>query len=300
MRHRLCAAEAGRLDKLLADGTPLSRARARALISRGGVRVDGVVQSFPAFVVPAGAWVEVRTGAAPTDKAATALPEVWRDAGALVIDKPCGLPTQPTREGHALHVHGILAARERYVGLHHRLDTPASGLLLVTVERGANAAIAAAFQQGRVERVYAVVVVGDPGPEGVWDAPIDGQPARTRFTREGSAGGLSVLRVTLETGRTHQIRLHAAGAGFPVVGDRRHGGAAGRLWPRLALHAFELAFPHPRTGARVEVSAPIPEDLAPLIERAGVPLDDDGDDALDTDDDGDGGGPDDGDDDRLG
>jgi 23S rRNA pseudouridine1911/1915/1917 synthase len=83
--------------------------------------------------------------------------------------------------------------------------------------------------------------------------------------REGQRGAFSFLRCTLETGRTHQIRQHALAAGTPVVGDRRYGGAAGRAWPRLALHAAVLRFPHPRTGVPVQVLSPLPADLCALF-----------------------------------
>ena len=101
----------------------------------------------------------------------------------------------------------------------------------------------------------------------MWSEPIDGKPATTRFTRVASGEGMSVLRCGLESGRTHQIRRHAAGAGTPVVGDRRHGGAAGRLWPRLALHAVSLRLDHPTTGEGMVVESPIPSDLSELFDR---------------------------------
>ncbi len=263
MRKRFRAPLADRLDKILALGTDLSRRRARALIDRGGVRVDGKVLRRSGDIVPEGAFVEVRTNAAPDVD--NLLPERYRDDDLLVVDKPAGLPTQGTRQGHAQHLYGILQAKEGYVGLHHRLDTPASGLLLLTLTRRANPAVARLFAEGLIEREYRVAVLGDPGERGVWDSPIDGQPARTRFKRLGGNGRLSLIACRLETGRTHQIRVHAALAGHPVLGDVRHGGAAGRLWPRLALHAAYLRFEHPATGEPVEVESPIPADLAELF-----------------------------------
>jgi 23S rRNA pseudouridine1911/1915/1917 synthase len=196
---------------------------------------------------------------------------VHEDAHVVVVDKPFGVPSQGTRDGRADHVVAQLQAGRAYVGLHHRLDTPASGLMVLTVDRAANAGIAAAFQSGRVRRTYLVVVLGDPGEAGTWDAALDGKRAVTRWTRRAAAAGMSVLEVQLETGRTHQIRRHAAGAGHPVIGDRRHGGAAGRAWRRLALHAWRLAFPHPATGELASFEAPVPADLAGLFRRAGLP-----------------------------
>lgn len=191
-----------------------------------------------------------------------------RDDALLVADKPSGLPTQAPRGGGE-NLFDRLREEHPYVGLHHRLDTPASGLVLFTLDRGVNAAVAAAFREHTVRRRYLVVVLGDPGPSGAWAVDLDGKPARTRWWRLATRGGRTALAVTLETGRTHQIRRHAAGAGHPVLGDRRHGGAAGRLWPRLALHAAALDLAHPRTGAPLAVRAPLPDDLTGLVARTG-------------------------------
>jgi 23S rRNA pseudouridine1911/1915/1917 synthase len=263
MRRRFVTNSEDRLEKQIALHTDLSRRRARAAIERGGVRVDGKAQKFASAVIPSGAVVEVRSNAAPDSTAL--LPIRYHDTSVVVVDKPAGMPSQPTREGKAHHVFGIVAARERYAGLHHRLDTPASGLMLLTTHPAANPAVSALFSEGRIAREYRVAVLGDPGPEGRWEGPVDGLPAATRFVREGQRGAFSFLRCTLETGRTHQIRQHALAAGTPVVGDRRYGGAAGRAWPRLALHAAVLRFPHPRTGVPVQVLSPLPADLCALF-----------------------------------
>ncbi|NOY24891.1 MAG: RluA family pseudouridine synthase, partial [Oligoflexia bacterium] len=238
MRHRFVAEKADRLDKLIASQTSLSRKRARRLVERGGVHVDGKKARFASHPVSQGAVVEVR--AATNRATAPQLPEVYRDGDVVVVDKPSGLPTQAGRQGGQVHVYGILSGTERYVGLHHRLDTPASGLLLLTLRKGCNAAIAQAFREHLVLREYIAVVLGDPGPKGRFETPIDAQPALTLWRRLSSANGMSTLACTLQTGRTHQIRRHAADAGHPIIGDRRHGGAAGRAWPRLALHAWRL------------------------------------------------------------
>lgn len=269
MRHRFSAPAPDRLDKLLAENTPLSRQKARSLVTRGAVRVDGQVKKHPATQVVQGALVEVRTHVAPAK--APALPERYRDEVLVVVDKPCGLPSQAGREGGARHVYGILSAAEPYVGLHHRLDTPASGLLLLTLSKSVNAVVSSLFAERKVERRYLMALVGDPGPAGSWDGPLDGRPAETQWRRLAHADGLSLLEARLITGRTHQLRRHAADAGFPLVGDRRHGGAAGRLWPRLALHAWRLRFPHPRTGEEVRVQSDPHADLEPLFGRIRPP-----------------------------
>lgn len=272
MRHRFVAAQDGRLDQLIAAQTPLARNRARTLVERGGVHVDGRRARFPSEKVAAGAVVEVRSVA--DRERAPELPVVYRDEDVIVVDKPAGLPSQAGREGGQTHVVGLLAAQERYVGLHHRLDTPASGLLLLTIRPGANTAVARAFQEGRVERRYLAVVLGDPGPSGRWDAELDGQEAVTLFERLGQGEGMAALLCQLQTGRTHQIRRHAALAGHPILGDRRHGGAAGRAWPRLALHATALRLPRPSGEGWLELSCPPPPDLAALLARAGLPTSD--------------------------
>ncbi len=268
MRHRFVCKAADRLDRAIAAQTSLSRKRARALVERGGVRVDGTRARFASQPVEAGAVVEVRSSAPATDKLPD-LPERYRDADVVVVDKPSGLASQGTREGGRVHVHGILQGRERYAGLHHRLDRPASGLMLLTLRKQANAAVADALKRGAITREYLAVVLGDPGASGTWTAPVDDKPARTTWRRLGAAGGVAVLACTLDTGRTHQIRQHAAGAGHPILGDRRHGGAAGRAWDRLALHAWRLRFPQPTTGEPIDVVAPIPADLRDLVEEGG-------------------------------
>jgi 23S rRNA-/tRNA-specific pseudouridylate synthase len=192
---------------------------------------------------------------------------VHKDRWLIVVDKPYGLPTQAPKGGGE-NLYDQLRKVHPYVGLHHRLDTPASGLVLFTLDKAANSAIAEGFRTHTIARQYQVVVVGDPGPSGTWDGPIDGKSARTHFTRIGTGGGLAVLSVQLETGRTHQIRRHATMNGHPIAGDRRHGGAAGRLWSRLALHACALELAHPVKGPALSLSAPVPVDLAELWAQA--------------------------------
>lgn len=272
MRARFVVSDPDRLDKLLAAHTRFSRKRARLLIERGGVRVDGVLRKQASFQPDAGALVEVKGAGAPPKSTGAELRECYRDPWILVVDKPSGLPCQPTRSGHQQHLYGILQAQERYVGLHHRLDTPASGLVLLSVKKEANKALSEGFRSGEIHRAYRVVVVGDPGDRGEWTTDIDGKAARTTFRTLHRSGGMAVLECTLDTGRTHQIRRHAATAGTPIVGDRRHGGAAGRIWPRLALHAVALELSHPVTDEPVRVESPVPPDLVELFTQAGAPV----------------------------
>lgn len=266
MRHRFTAPGPDRLARVVRGALGSSRAAAETLVRSGAVVVDGQVRTWPEQRVEAGAVIEVRTSSAPV---AAPLVERYRDRWLVAVDKPAGLPTQAGREGGDTHVVGLLSAVERTVSLHHRLDQPASGLVLLAVDPAANAGLARAFRSHEVRRSYLAVVLGDPGASGRWSEPVDGQPAATRWTRVGRGEGMSTLALELETGRCHQIRVHAAGAGAPIVGDRRHGGAVGRAWPRLALHAAALDLRHPVPGRPLSIRSPVPDDLAPLIVRAG-------------------------------
>lgn len=194
------------------------------------------------------------------------LPVRYRDRFLLVIDKPSGLASQATKKPSMPHVYGLLSQALPYVALHHRLDVPASGLMLLGLDRCVNATLTEAFRHHRIQRTYDVVVLGDPGPEGEWNANLDGKKAKTFYKRIRHHQGMSQLEVKLQTGRTHQIRRHAVGVGHPVIGDRRHGGAAGRLWPRLALHASKLEFEHPQTGQWIRVESSTPKDLQGLMD----------------------------------
>lgn len=163
------------------------------------------------------------------------------------MDKPVGLPSQAGRDKRP-GVYELAVEAFEYAGLHHRLDVAASGLMVLSTSKRANRGLAEQLHERRMDRRYQVLVLGDPGQAGSWSSPVDGQAAETHWTalRRGST---SLIEARLVTGRTHQIRLQALAAGHPVLGDRRHGGAAGRLHDRLALHAWSLSLRHPTTGA---------------------------------------------------
>ncbi len=196
-----------------------------------------------------------------------------QDPHIVVVEKPYGLPSQGTQDVSQDHLFAQVKARFPQAALHHRLDTPASGLVLFTVHPSANKGIAEAFRTRRITRRYLAVVAGDPGPEGTWSASLDEKTAVTHFERLGSSGGMALLEVRIETGRTHQIRRHAAMAGHPILGDRRHGGVAGGLWTRLALHAVSLQLTHPISGRLLRVSSPLPPDLVGLMAPLSQALD---------------------------
>lgn len=270
-----------RLDAVLAALDPrLSRRRAKDLIERGAVYLDGRRCRLCSRIVGAGASVEVEaSGGRPLSKAVPA-EVLWQGEGILALLKPAGVPAVPTRESVA---GTLLHAAARRLGrplreLHplHRLDTATSGVFLVAVEASAAAFLGEAFARGGVEKVYLAVAAGLPSPpEGVWEWPLSepregkvavepgGRPARTRYRVLEDRGGTSLLELRPETGRTHQIRVHAATAGHPLLGDLKYGGPWGARSPRLLLHAFRVTFPLP-SGGRQTVEAPPPEELGSL------------------------------------
>lgn len=270
-----------RLDQALARFCGLSRTRARAVIAAGGARVDGQRVRVASRTVAPGQRIEAFPGAVERARAARSPglePRiVWSDRFLAAVSKPAGMPSQPTRETDAGTVEAFL--KERFgarVHLPHRLDTPASGLLVAAIHPAAAGPLQDLFTQRRAVRIYRVVVLGTPEPEEAelrhhlaWEGgrrravepgsdPGD-QEMALRYRVLDREGDRSLLWVRLLTGRTHQIRLQMAAAGHPVFGDALYGPPEGRA-PRLALHAAELTFRHPVLGGRVDVvDAPGPD-----------------------------------------
>lgn len=198
-------------------------------------------------------------------------PVRFEDTWLLVVDKPSGLPTQRTETGEPGLYEALLKTFPG-LALHHRLDRGASGLVLFGKHPDANKGLTAAFRDHTIDRTYLAVLDGEV-KDVRWEKKLDGKDARTDVRALGRGEGATAAEITLHTGRTHQIRRHAALAGRPILGDRRYGGEAGDRWPRLALHAARLALTHPVTGARLVVEAPLPEDLVALWRAAGGPPD---------------------------
>jgi len=274
-----------RLDRFLASALAVPVERARALVSGGRVRIRGRTCS-PHRKLFGGEEVVVArpppraiVGAGPT------LLVLYDDADVLVVAKPACLPVEPSRAGapSAVGAAGRLGAFDvagrAAPGLAHRLDRDTSGCLLLARTDRALAALKRAFEEGRVEKEYLAVVAGAPPDEGALDTAYGRSPSDPRrfTTRVSSARrarlswkverrlrDAALLRVALDTGRTHQIRVQLAEAGFPVLGDAVYGVASAAI-ARQALHAVRLAFPRPSDGARVEARAEIPEDLARAI-----------------------------------
>ncbi len=193
--------------------------------------------------------------------------EVYRDRYLLAVDKPAGMPTQGTRAGEA-GLYERLRASEAYVGLHHRLDRPASGLVLFALDKRANQGLSSGFQRHTIRRTYVAVLMGG-AVNARWDWPIGGKSAATHCERIAEDAGFTAVRITLDTGRKHQIRVHAAMAGTPIAGDRRYGAEAGHAWPRLALHASRMTLRHPVSGEPLVLDAPMPSSLSELWSQAG-------------------------------
>ena len=300
---RLAAQSAGRrLDQALADALPeFSRSRLKRWIDEGMLRVDGRVPR-PRDIVAGGERVVLDApdeDAVPPAAEQIALTVAWEDRDVLVVDKPAGLVVHPGAGNpagtlqNALLAHDVKLAKLPRAGIVHRLDKDTSGLLIVARNEAARTALAEALAARGIHREYQAVCVGVMTAGGKVDAPIDRHPVDRLRMAVRASGREAVthyrvieryrrhtwVRVTLETGRTHQIRLHLSHAGYPLVGDPVYGrrlaiprgatpelSAALHAFRRQALHAAKLGFVHPRTGRKVEVESPLPADMRRLID----------------------------------
>ena len=312
-RHRLIVeapAPDTRLDTYLADRLPeLSRSRVAQLLDAGRIRLNGRVPRKRERPTP-GAVIELELPPPePTGVEAEPIPLdiVYEDRDLLVVDKPAGLVVHPA-PGHRsgtlvnalLHhvddlsgIGGVLRP-----GIVHRLDKDTSGLIIVAKNDATHRSLSAALKRREIGRIYLAAAWGHLSTDEVTvDEPIGrsrtdrkrmavvegGRPARTHLERVERWVAADLLRARLETGRTHQIRVHLAWLGHPVVGDGTYGGGAergisgpGRAWaralaarvPRQFLHAAELHLRHPRSGEALHFTSPLPPDLARAAEWA--------------------------------
>ena len=272
--------EAGeRLDRLAARRLETSRSIVQRIIQKGLLLVDGE-EVVPSYRVRGGERVEARMPEEGVSPEEISVPVVFEDEHLLVVDKPAGLVVHPgagNRSGtlvNALLGRGIAGGEDpSRPGVIHRLDRDTSGLIVLTKGEPTYSRLVAEMGGRRVRRLYRAVVVGEDLPEtGTIDSPVGrdpenptlmaagvGRSAVTHFEVLREGGGHSMLKVRLETGRTHQIRVHLSAIGYPIYADPLYGEAVpGR---RLWLHAENLAFEHPVTGERLEFDSPIPEDL---------------------------------------
>jgi 23S rRNA pseudouridine1911/1915/1917 synthase len=284
-----------RLDRFLA--VPLgSRSRAQALIEAGAVRVDGRVVA-KRHVLNAGQSVLVELPeATATATAATGAGEgtlytvAFEDEHLLVVDKPAGVVVHPARGHRTGTLAQALAGRAEggedpsRSGIVHRLDRDTSGLLVVARSEAVHRALKEALARRQLRREYLALVEGRPQARtGTIEAAIGrdrrdrmlmsidtdaGREARTHFEVEQLLEGTTLLRVVLDTGRTHQIRVHLAAIGLPVAGDPHYGRAGALGLERQFLHAARLAFTHPVTGEPIDVVSALPEDLRAALAGA--------------------------------
>jgi 23S rRNA pseudouridine1911/1915/1917 synthase len=286
-----------RLDAALARMFGLSRTQAQDLVGNGAVLVSGS-PAAKSDRVRAGDWVDVTLPPPPVQPLANPEPVpglgiLYEDADIIVVDKPVGVAVHPTpgwtgptvlqgllAAGHTVATSG---AAERQ-GIVHRLDAGTTGVMVVAKSDHAYSVLKQAFRDREVDKRYHALVQGHPDPlRGTIDAPIarhpsgdgrfavvsDGRPSVTHYDTLEAFRAASLLEVRLETGRTHQIRVHMTAVRHPCVGDRLYGAdpvLAKRLGlSRQWLHAVRLGFAHPADGRHVEFTSPYPADLAAAL-----------------------------------
>jgi 23S rRNA pseudouridine1911/1915/1917 synthase len=285
-----------RLDAWLASTLGVPRSEAQRLVDGGSVLVGGA-RRRKSHPVAAGDLVEIeRPSVTPAKPMPVPFTVRYEDDELAVVAKPAGVVVHPAAGVRESTLVGALALRmplapaagEDRPGVVHRLDRDTSGLLVVAKTDEAYAALTEAIRERRVERRYLALVAGDFAlPTGRIEAPVgrhgsdrtrmavrpDGREASTEFRVLDPMGAACLIEARLGTGRTHQIRVHLAHIGHPVVGDRTYGRTAERLAGQLGLrrpflHACSLRFEHPRDGRDVFVVEPLPEDLTQALDRA--------------------------------
>jgi 23S rRNA pseudouridine1911/1915/1917 synthase len=303
--HQFTAAQGGlRLDQFLAaQGLELTRSQVQRLIEEGQVQLNGQPARSSQRIKPGDRITLTVPPPRTLDLVAQAMPltVVYQDAELLVVDKPAGLAVHPG-PGHPDRtlVNALLALCPDLPGVGgavrpgivHRLDKDTSGLMVVAKTHRAHLALSAQIKDRQVVKGYLALAVGVPEPpQGVVDAPIardprrrqrmavvlGGREARTRYRVVERLGGHSpagerhsLLEVYLESGRTHQIRVHLAYLGHPLLGDAVYGKSpSAEGLARQFLHAFHLAFTHPVTGQALDFRAPLPADLQGVLEQLG-------------------------------
>jgi 23S rRNA pseudouridine1911/1915/1917 synthase len=292
--------EGERLDAALARLFGLSRSRAAEVIAAGDVLVDGQAGA-KSDRMQAGSWLDVTLPAPPSapvarPQAVPGMSILYEDDDIVVIDKPIGVAAHPTPGWTGLTVlEGLLGAGHTIAtsgaaerqGIVHRLDANTTGAMVVAKSEAAYSHLKRAFKERTVDKRYHALVQGLPDPlRGTIDAPIDrhpsgdgrwavvagGRPSVTHYDAIEAFRAVSLLDIKLETGRTHQIRVHMSAVRHPCVGDLAYG-ADPTLSARLGLkrqwlHAVRLGFEHPGDGRWVEFESPYPADLAHALEVA--------------------------------
>lgn len=302
----------------LADVPGISRTRIQALIAEGGVLVNDKAPDRPAWRIAAGDRISVNVPDRPARARPQAenapLHILYEDDDLLALNKPAGIVVHPAyrnpsgtllnavlwhaRTWDASADMGLPTEASAKVGIIQRLDKQTSGVLLVAKRRSVHANVQRAMYRNEVAKDYLAVVAGRPSPaRGTIDLALDrdpwdrrrvivrdrgGQPSVTKYERlaVSSRAGLSLVRCRLVTGRTHQIRVHLAARGWPILGDPTYGPktlpdvddddlrAVMTGFGRQALHAWHIALDHPVTGARLDLTAPLPDDMKRLLDAA--------------------------------
>jgi 23S rRNA pseudouridine1911/1915/1917 synthase len=292
------ALDGERVDRVVAFITGLPRREVAELVSGGSVRLDGTTVDTRSRRVAEGDVVEVDVPTAIDDRPAADpsvdVPVVYSDDQVIVVDKPAGLVVHPgAGQPDGTLVHGLLhrfpdlaeVGDPTRPGIVHRLDKGTSGLMVVARTPEALANLTAQLKARDVERRYLALVLGEVAEgRGVIDAPVGRsarQPTRMAVTARGRAARTryevlerytdpvlaTLLECRLETGRTHQVRVHLAAIGHPVAGDTRYGRNDALAMKRPFLHAHELAFDHPADGSRRRFQSPLPADLEQVREH---------------------------------
>jgi len=281
-----------RLDMFLGSRPGLgSRSQVARWIRSGAVTVDGVRRAKSHLLSPGD-----RVMVEPVEEAPFALvpeeiavPILYEDEWLLVVDKPAGMPVHPSRGHsagtlvHALLGHGVAGGEDFRPGVVHRLDKDTTGLLVVAKSAEVHRRLVAMMSRREVDRRYLVLVHGRFACEsGTIEAPVGRDPVRRKSMAVGGAaarearthfsvlevlGDYTLVEARLETGRTHQIRVHFLAIGHPVAGDPTYARRDVLGLGRQFLHSYRLTFLHPITGESVEVEAPLPPDLAPVLDR---------------------------------
>jgi 23S rRNA pseudouridine1911/1915/1917 synthase len=280
----------------------VSRNQIQKWIEAGDVLVNGAPAARAAWRMQAGDTLTVRFN--PRSPKSRPAPEsiplevLYEDSDLLAINKPAGLVVHPSyKNARGTMMNGVLALAREWPagskpGLLGRLDKLTSGVVIITKRGQIHAALQRAMDARKVDKDYLAVVWGKPSPaRGSIDLALDrdpwdrrritvtdrgGQPSVTRYERVGTTGAFSLVRLRLITGRTHQIRVHLAAKGWPIVGDAVYGRKATRIaasdsveiaraFPRQALHAWQLALRHPTSGKELVIVAPLPADMRDLL-----------------------------------
>ena len=292
LRFHVPDADVGeRLDRVLATRPEIgSRGLAERLIERGSVEVDGAARS-KSYRVTAGEQIDVEVpDQRPLEPESLDIPVVWEDEHLLVVDKPAGIVVHPAGSTIAgTLVNGLLTlgaagGENDRPGIVHRLDKNTSGLMIVARSDDAHQRLQELIRKREVERRYLALVKGAPKSQtGRIEAPIGRdrherarhsidtdtpRDAVTWFELKETIGERALLELRLETGRTHQIRVHLEAIGLPISGDPVYGVADDLDLDRQFLHAYELRFRHPFTGQELALSSELPADLVAALSRA--------------------------------